>query len=373
MNSTLFRTAVGLALVAAALACSDDVVAPTEIESARAPGRARIRNISQIVVLGRNLYIGTDVDVTIGALANGDPSDDLPALLAAIATLQATDYPARARALAQEIAKTRPHFVGLQEVSNVDIQLPPLGISISLDFLAILQDELQSLGLEYEVAAQVANSSVLLAPIPGSTIQVIDSDAILVDSRRVTVDPPSVVAQSFSTNIGPVAPGINIIRGWVAITAEVDGLSIAVASTHLESGNSDPILAQIRGAQAFELVSSLGAATPAIIIGDMNDVQGSLMYQVIAGAGFQDAWLGSMSHKDGSTCCFLPDLSNHNAHGALSQRIDYIFSRGAVEDAGPLSDVTLLGEGNGDRIRGPVGRIWPSDHAGVLATIPFPR
>jgi hypothetical protein len=47
-----------------------------------------------------------------------------------LATLQETDFPARASAVADEIARFRPHAVGLQEVSTVDLTLPPLGVDL---------------------------------------------------------------------------------------------------------------------------------------------------------------------------------------------------------------------------------------------------
>src|SRR2546422_11429163 len=82
---------------------------PTLSATPTAPGARTI------TVMTRNLYIGADVDQVIGALASPDPNDDVPALLAAIAVLQRTDFPTRAGALADEIARARPHVVGLQE------------------------------------------------------------------------------------------------------------------------------------------------------------------------------------------------------------------------------------------------------------------
>ncbi len=37
--------------------------------------------------------------------------------------------------MAREIERARPHVVGLQEVSKIDITLPPLGVDLHLDFL----------------------------------------------------------------------------------------------------------------------------------------------------------------------------------------------------------------------------------------------
>jgi hypothetical protein len=66
----------------------------------------------QVTVMTRNLYLGTDLNPILTA-----PS--LPALLVAVgagwAQVQANDFPARARALADEIADSRPDLVGLQE------------------------------------------------------------------------------------------------------------------------------------------------------------------------------------------------------------------------------------------------------------------
>jgi hypothetical protein len=64
--------------------------------------------------MSQNLYVGADVDLVIRALASPDPSDDLPALLFAIETVGQTAYPARAEAIADAIARARPHAVGLQ-------------------------------------------------------------------------------------------------------------------------------------------------------------------------------------------------------------------------------------------------------------------
>lgn len=317
--------------VAGLTACSDGNLlapaGPAALDASRAatpsPSPAAA---PRIVAMTRNLYIGADVDVVIAALASPDPTDDLPALVAAIGTLEHTAFPARAAALADEIATHRPHVVGLQEVERLDIDLRGLGLPIvvQLDFLAIVQAELAARGLHYHVAAQVQN--LVAAPLPG--ISLVDHDAILVDGDRVAVD--AVLAQrTFTANIGVVAPGVNLVRGWVAIAATIAGMPVVVASTHLESGN-DPAggLALLRAAQAGELVASLGSAAPVILLGDLNDVAGSPMYQVLAAAGFRDAWRELRPGAAGFTCCHAADLSNRVAARELDQRIDYVLARG---------------------------------------------
>src|SRR2546425_11601102 len=61
-----------------------------------------------ITVMTQNLYVGADVDLVIRALGTPDPGDDFPALLFAIATVGKTDFPARAEAIADKIARARP-------------------------------------------------------------------------------------------------------------------------------------------------------------------------------------------------------------------------------------------------------------------------
>lgn len=347
-------TAVALSIAAA---CSDESGGPmsplgpdadTGLEASDGP-------VGGLAVMTRNLYVGADVDAVIAALASRDPAEAQAALLAAIATLQATDFPARAAAIADEIARARPHVVGLQEVSRVDIGLPPL--DVHLDFLPALLDELSARGLQYEVAARVRN--IEAEPFPG--VSLIDEDALLVDRTRATVG--AGTARTFTANLGEVAEGVVLARGWVAAPVTVGERTYTVASTHLESGDV-PGLDQLRAAQAAELVQSLSGAEHAIVMGDLNDVPGSPMYQVLVGAGFADAWAALRGQADGLTCCHRPDLSNPVQQ--FDQRIDYVFARFGDGDA-VKGRIERVGEVPSDRLAGPVHSLWPSDHAGLVA------
>src|SRR6266481_3752764 len=104
-----------------------------------------------ITVMTQNLYVGADVDLVIRALGTPDPGDDFPALLFAIQTVGKTDFPARAEAIADRIARARPHAVGLQEVSQINIDLRPLGVPavVDQDFIGLLQAALAARGLNY--------------------------------------------------------------------------------------------------------------------------------------------------------------------------------------------------------------------------------
>src|SRR5438552_9967815 len=155
-----------LLLVGFTAACADSTAPPSPLvaDVGRTDIRARAPRAPTVTAMTRNLYIGADVDVVIAALASPDPTDDEPALLDAIAVLQHTDFPARAEALADEIARARPHVIGLQEVEQLHIDLTALGtpLAINQDFLAILRAALGRRGLHYTVAGRVTNVTAFL-------------------------------------------------------------------------------------------------------------------------------------------------------------------------------------------------------------------
>ena len=62
----------------------------------------------------------------------------------------------------------------------------------------------------------------------------------------------------------------------------------------------------------------------------------------------------------------LPGANLLNPISQLSERIDLVLFRGGFH----VEDIRLVGEKPSDRI--PPG-LWPSDHAGVVATLRIPR
>ncbi len=360
----VFQGLIVLGLATAA-ACHDSNVtepsAPVPDSRISGFGAAAERDRDgKITVMTQNMYVGADVDAVIGALATPDPNDDIPTLLGAIQTLGQTDYPTRARAFARTIARERPHIVGLQEVSVIDLDLTALGLPvvIHLDFLATLEAELAARGLNYTMAAQVKN--IVAGPLPG--VQLVDYDAMLVDAERVTV--LSAQGRNFSNNLGVVAPGVELKRGWVSAELVIGGKRYSVASTHLESGDA-PGLDQLRAAQALELIASLPTGRPSIVMGDLNDSPGSPMYQAFSAGGFADVWKNLRPGQPGFTCCEPADLSNPFAQ--LTRRFDFLWVRTGGRGERELDgQIERIGEQPKDKVAGPAYPIWPSDHAGLL-------
>lgn len=366
MKQRLYPIAAAVILLASA--CNDW---PFEVSpgSGNWLSEQRVSAVSaDITVMTQNLYVGADVDLVIRALGTPDPNDDFAALLFAVETVGKTDFPARVEAIADEIERARPHAVGLQEVSEINIDLRPLGlpVAVSQDFLAMVQDALARRGLHYTVAATSTNINVSLV---SGLVRLTDRDALLVDAERIVVNAAS--GQNFAVNLGPVAPGISLIRGWVWARTTLNGQAYAFATAHTEAnlaGAPVGLLEQIRAAQVGEMIASFGPNERVVLMGDLNDKPGSPMYSLLTSSGFTDSWAALRPAVAGLTCCHAADLSDPVAD--FDQRIDYIFTRGVTRSDGKLfGQIDRFGDVPADRLPGPAYRIWPSDHVGLLASL----
>jgi len=232
---------------------------------------------------------------------------------------------------------------------------------VNQDFLAILMAALNARGLHYALVGESTN----LVATPFAGVAVTDHDALLRDADRASLNGP-VIATIYAANLGHLADGIDLNRGYVVARLLIDGRPVTVATTHLESGNAQG-LSGLRALQAQELAAVVGGDTPAILLGDFNDTTGSAMHQVVTGAGFTDTWAAMRPGASGFTCCEVADLSNQVPQ--LVQRIDYVFARGLGGPNGRLlGQITIIGDQPADKIAGPAFNIWPSDHAGLVAS-----
>jgi len=361
-----------LLLVAAAAALAACAAQETLEPQSAASFSAAGQGARHVTVMTRNMYIGADVDVAMAALANADLSDDVPALFAALQTLQRTDLAARVQAMADEVARNRPQVLAVQEAYEFFVHQSLLGMlglpgaSIDVDYLQALQAALGARGLHYTVAGRNTTTD---ATVADGAVHIVDHDAVLVDADRVTLD-GAPIENVFQANIGDVAPGVSLRRGYVARQATVDGLSILLVTSHLESGKAAEIVG-LRYYQALELAQVIGTAPRVVLLGDLNDVAGSPMYQVLAGAQLADTWAALRPGVAGLTCCHADDLSNPRP--VFDERIDYVWTRGFDGPSGKVQgDISLTGAQPSARVAGALGLIWPSDHAGLVATFVVP-
>jgi hypothetical protein len=199
-------------------------------------------------------------------------------------------------------------------------------------------------------------------------VRLVDHDALLVDDR---VSILSASGQTFTFNIGPVAPGISLIRGWVRARVSIGGEPYTIITAHMEAnlaGTPLGALEALRAAQVGEMIASVGSNERVVLMGDLNDKPGSPMYNLLQSAGFTDTWSAIHPDAPGLTCCHASDLSDGVAN--FDQRIDYVFTRGFTRAGGKLfGQVDRFGEVPADRLDGPAYRIWPSDHVGLIAAL----
>jgi endonuclease/exonuclease/phosphatase family metal-dependent hydrolase len=341
--------------------------------AAKGPKAAPKRDLT---VMTQNLYLGSSLTPALKAT-------DLPSFLAAVAqiygTVQYTNFPTRAQAIADEIQAEDPDLIGLQEVTKWTTGglNPPPGY----DFLAILQSALAGRGLDYSVAAVSNNANIGPAPLalgacftPPSTItctvQLQDRDVILVndDTPGLTWSNPTSGRYATQALVPSPAGTLSFDRGWASIDVRLKQQPFRFVDTHLETED----FPAVQQAQAAEFLKGPAKGGTVIATGDFNsasDGSTTTSYaQLTAPGKFRDAW-DEDQLGPGNSCCqesntppLAPGALN-NFESTLRTRIDLILSRGAARSNG--DEATLVGD---TPFEG-VPPFWPSDHAGVVARI----
>lgn len=331
---------------------------------------------SSVTVLSRNLYFGTDLDVLFV------PGIDFgQAAMQAWATIQYTNFPARAQALAQEIEELQPHVIGLQEVVTFTVLSPQFQPVAQLSHVQILLQELAALGMNYQIAAFTPHTNVT-APVgdiqnPAFYVNFVDAEAILV---RSGVPVLGVDGAIYDARVPLPAPiGLPILHSWQTVDVIVAGQALRFANTHLETQS----FADVQEAQTQELIAALeDSPLPVVLVGDFNSAANrsaaadrkTATYGMLLDAGFVDLWTRTAPSNKGLTCCHAGDLSN--AGLTFDQRLDLVFARNMDQGRGFAGGVAMdiLGEEIGDRFDTGLGySLWPSDHAGIAATIWMPK
>jgi endonuclease/exonuclease/phosphatase family metal-dependent hydrolase len=343
-------------------------------------------DLGQVRAVTQNLYIGAD----IFRIFDAQTPEDIPFVVAGILeTVFETDFPERAEALADQIERTNPHLVGLQEVSLIRVQSPGDFLignpqpaeTVLFDYLDILLDALEARGLEYVVAGVVENADIELPFFAGiggggepqfDDVRLTDHDVILARSDVLTAN---VDAANFEINIEFEIAGVDVelLRGYVVLDAVVGGRVYRFANTHLEVASLVP---EVQAAQMLELVTELNDSPfPIILVGDLNSSPEDLFpqpYPMARAAGYWDMWLlRAAGPAPGYTCCQNETVDNEVS--ILDERIDHILVRRArgfrlSPVRGPVRSF-VLGVRPIDKT--PSG-LWPSDHAGVFSGMRIP-
>jgi len=317
-----------------------------------------------LTVMSRNMFIGTDFAPILGATSF---DGFLVAVANAYIDVQQSNIPERAAAVADEILANQPHLIGLQEVSIW--RTGPIGgpaTTVTYDALQSLLDELAVRGLSYTPIAILTEFEAQAPSALGITIGFTDRDVVLARSDLATsgLKLSNVQAQHFATNFSftsPILGELTVPRGWISVDGKVRGKQFRFVNAHLESFHPG-----VQAAQASELI--LGPANtelPVMIAGDLNtesasgDPAQNAGYQIIVGAGFQDAW--TVSHPEDPGFTWPLHLEDPFTSVAPFQRIDLVLFKGQLT----VLSTELLGDTPADQT---ASGLWPSDHAGLIAT-----
>lgn len=332
-------------------------------------------------VYTQNVFLGGDT----GPLFTIEDFSDLGEVLAATAPfwadVESSDIPARAAAFVDEIDRRRPQVVALQEVLRfvrLDAQFQPVG---GLDLLAEIESGLAARALPYETAVvQNGTSSTLplaFDPAVGVTTWLSFTDRIVILKRTdVTTLESAQGRYAVGLDLGP----LEVVRAWARLTVDHGGVPHHLIATHLETQAISPV----HSAQADELQNAIVAGLDGvtIIAGDLNsDAEAEMgapswtpTYGDLIAAGFTDIWSTSPASGSatGFTCCHDPSLRDGRV---LDERIDFVMVRSsaAVASGRAMQRGFFRADLFGDDVAHQTDSgLWPSDHAGIIATLRIP-
>jgi len=338
------------------------LVAVAAVAACALPGTAHAA-VTPLSAQTQNLYLGADLTPAVQATT-------LTQFFAAAnqiwSAVKASDPPTRIQKVADSIATAQPDVVALQEVAK---WTAVGGGEPSFDFLALLQQALTARGLSYTVASTSENATFGPFPLPSPfspsfSLTFHDRDVILVKNRpglAFSTPQNGHFATQLSLPLPAPLPPATFTRGWASIDGVVGGRSFHFVDTHLETEAAPPV----QVAQANELLAGpLSGSGTVLAAGDFNsaaDGSTTQTYSLLT-QSFSDAWINGNQQSPGFSCCQAADLLNKLSQ--LHERIDLVLTKNASRTPAPKAKVV-----NDRQVDRTATGKWPSDHAGVAATV----
>jgi len=352
-----------------------------------------------VTVMTQNLYQGTEfahIRALVGQTGLGYP-EVLAATTADYATYQQTHFKERAKQIAAEIAQNRPVLVGLQEVATWHKgpfnPLEPFALpaAASEDFTEVLETALEEDGIHYHAVSSTTRpgGNFTLAfpvvvngnPFPYNleAAGMVERGVILartdLPAGQLQVSNPQSGTYSCAHCVVPLENPVTkevipFTDSWESVDATYSGRAFRFITTHLDALEPSGF---VRYQQAKELLEGpVRTALPVILTGDMNAGPntppagtGPAAYSTFLAGGLSDTWTAAGLGAPPLTCCHLgdEDLVNNPADAFQpGQELDHVFTHGTL----PVLSEHLVG--NTVPNPKPEPFIWPSDHAGVVAT-----
>jgi endonuclease/exonuclease/phosphatase family metal-dependent hydrolase len=326
---------------------------------------AALAKKQDLKVMSRNVYLGADL---IPLAAAPDQAAFEEAAAQRFNTVQANDFPSRAKALAAEIRKAKPDIIGVQEAtiwrrgadSVKDGPATP-ATQVIYDSSKELQKALKAAGSPYK---EVVGRDWFDFEAPTALnydIRVTQRDVILVrKGSKMKVN--KTFRGGFADHFDPPTPvGVaRQLRGWVGVDGTLAKKKFRFVSTHLEAYSPDVADKQMQ--QLLKSGGPLGSKKrESILVGDFNSAPGanandrgtsrdaSAYYSAIE-KGFRN----NLPRR--RTCCFAEDL--HSTADQLETWIDHVLVRPKIK----VVKSGIVGTKQ-------VGGLYPSDHAGITATL----
>lgn len=316
---------------------------------------ARAAGPHTATVMTINLYQGTELEHVVAAGYANQP-DAMPAAVSTdYANVVATNFPLRARALAQQIVSAHADLVGLQEVATWSVD----GV-VSYDFVKTLVAALAARGQRYHSVIVRRNFGASAQDTGGHTVSLTEQTAIIartLPKTRLRLAHAQSHDFTFRTTIPFLGGRFDLGGGWVSVDATVGGRTFRFATTHM-----DPELQLMRDAQAKQIVQEAEAdGIPLVLAGDTNSDPTTPAYATFVGGGLKDVWAALHPGDPGLTCCHVPPDAINDPNAALDRRVDYVFAGRGVKPVSIRSWNTRPSE--------MTGGLWPTDHAAIAATL----
>lgn len=137
-------------------------------------------------------------------------------------------------------------------------------------------------------------------------------------------------------------------------------------ANELTALSDDTKLRQVRAALEHIDETAQPDPLPDVFVGDFNSVEGDERYQAVLLDGFIDTYRAANPTADGFTA---PQDVVGDARTA-SERIDFVFARSGACRFG-VTESTVFGDESAVRADSE-GRVWPSDHFGVVSEVRIP-
>jgi endonuclease/exonuclease/phosphatase family metal-dependent hydrolase len=363
-------------------------LAITVLPALPSPAHAAKKLPRDVTVMTRNLYLGGDIFKPVTAVEGKTGLDALNAFgntnLGLLNTVDATDFPARAKLLAAEFKARKPDLIGLEEVAtwrtgpySIAKLGTPTATTVRYDFLKTLLAATKAAGEPYEVVREQQESDVEGPAFPrtyetaaadgGLNGRLTMHDVILrrKDSKvRIVRKSSKQYKRNYSVSLSGVPFVFN--RGYLYADAKIGKRPFRFVTTHLESATSTVALAQAKEMVAGPIKGA--GKKPVVMVCDCNsdpldssvkpgDIPHKSAYDFMTKT-LTDEWLKVKTARSGFSSGLSETVDDKDL-STIDHRIDLVLGKGMK---------ALKGWRTGDKARTSKG-LWASDHMGIVVKL----